>query len=403
MDEPTLPDGLRAWAGTSGPAAVLDAIRRRVSRGGGLESGSLSVSLTPEQRTQVARLLGTGWEVSNKAVTLRALGRALAEHGLTVRQFVELFDGRKLTVRREAQALKHIAAEEERRNSLRILRAVGIAEHVGDGWLAGPRAPRLGSGAAAEMARQIARVWPRLPWDGPGLRLAQLAAGATEDAHGLDYSTDLGRTVARLIAASTGLARPSRPGREWRAAWASAGVRCDTVSSRVLTLNVPLDFTAGHRRGAPTWLTLRDLLGPWRFDPVPARLFVCENPTIVEAAADELGPRCPPLVCTDGVPALAALDLIAGIDESRTEVRVRADIDPTGFMIVSAVQSAARRASLWRFDTATYATYFGIDVESGVNLVEARAAFGKDLHEEAVLPLLLSDLRDAADRLVAGN
>lgn len=40
-----------------------------------------------------------------------------------------------------------------------------------------------------------------------------------------------------------------------------------------------------------------------------------------------------------GVRALAALDLIAGIDESRTAVRVRADIDPTGFMIVSAVQS----------------------------------------------------------------
>ncbi|MFD3707519.1 TIGR02679 domain-containing protein [Nocardia sp. NPDC058658] len=398
MNEPTLPDGLRAWAATAGPAAVFDAIRRRVSRGGGLESGSLSVRLTAEQRTQVGRLLGTDWEVSGRAVTLRALGIALADHDLTVRQFVELLDGRKLTVRRETNAAIQRAAEQERQSSVRTLCAAGIAEHVAQGWLAGPRAPRLGSGTAAETARQIALVWPHLPWAGPGLRLAQLAAETTGDAHGLDYSTDLGRTVARLIAASAGLPRPSRPGRDWRAAWASAGVRCDTVSSRVLTLNVPLDLTVGHRRGVPTWLTLRDLLGSWRFDPAPAMLFICENPTVVEAAADELGTRCPPLVCTDGVPALAALDLIAGIDESRTEVRVRADFDPTGFMIVSTVQSVARRAGLWRFDAPTYATYFGIDIEPGVSVAEVREFFGKDLHEEALLPLLLADLRDAADQ-----
>ncbi|MGN2636876.1 TIGR02679 domain-containing protein [Nocardia takedensis] len=157
------------------------------------------MSLTPEQRTQVARLLGTGWEVGNKAVTLRALALALAEHGLTVRQFVELMDGRKLTVRRETQAVEQRAAEEERRSALRILRAVGIAEPVGNDWLTGPRAPRSGSGAAVEPAQRIALVWPRLPWDGTGLRLAQLAAETTGDAHGLDYTTDLGRTVARLI------------------------------------------------------------------------------------------------------------------------------------------------------------------------------------------------------------
>ncbi|MFE1596853.1 DUF2399 domain-containing protein [Nocardia sp. NPDC058705] len=131
---------------------------------------------------------------------------------------------------------------------------------------------------------------------------------------------------------------------------------------------------------------------------IEGQLFVCEHPTVVEAAADELGTRCPPLVCTDGVPALAALDLIAGVDESRTAVRVRADFDPTGFMIVSMVKSAAPYAEAWRFDTSTYTTYFGIDVEPGASAVEVRKSFGKDLHEEVLLPLLLADLCDAADQ-----
>ncbi|MFD9552264.1 hypothetical protein ACFWBG_33205 [Nocardia salmonicida] len=78
-----------------------------------------------------------------------------------------------------------------------------------------------------------------------------------------------------------------------------------------------------------------------------------------------------------------------------TSVRVRADFDPTGLMIVSMVQAAARRAGLWRFGTITCATYFGIDVEPGASMVEVREAIGKGRHEA---PLLSADLREAADQ-----
>jgi len=386
----SVPEGLRDWAALSGPALVLEAVRRRAERGGGLDRGKLSVALTSEERRQVGRLLGTAWEVSGRPVTLQAFSSGLVGHRLTVRRFVEMLDGMPLIDRRETRDTEHHAAQQERAQVLEILGAAGVSIELAGQWLAGRGIPKPGTGRAAELAEGVAAVWARLPWTGQPLRLAQLAAMVTHDAHALDYDTELGRAIARLIASKTGIARSARPGREWRAVWLAAGVRCDTVSSRVLTLNMPLDITAGYRRGAPAWLTLRDLLGPWHFDPVPTRLYVCENPTVVEAAADELGERCAPLVCTDGVPALAALDLIAGAAAAGIKVRVRADVDATGFVIVDTVRAAAPGAELWRFDIATYAGYFGAG--EGGSLVEVHGSVGRDLHEESLLGELLGDL-----------
>jgi uncharacterized protein (TIGR02679 family) len=371
---------------------VVEAIRRRAQRGAQLDNGSLQVRLGDDERRQVARLLGTSWDVSGRPVSLQALGRGLAEHGFTVRQFVEALDGRPMVARRDAVAAEQRATEEERSRVVEVLGSAGIAVEAVEAWFSRPGAPRLGTGKASALANGIAGVWPRLPWTGPPTRLAALAALATGDAHGLDYATDLGRAVARLIAATAGVARPTRPGREWRAAWAAAGVRCDTVSSRVLTLNVPLDITAGHRRGAPLWLTLRDLIGSWRFAPAPTRLCVCENPTVVEAAADELGAGCAPLVCTDGVPSLAALDLVAGAADLGIDIHVRADFDPTGFVIVDTLRSVAPAASTWRFDTDTYAAYFDLAPDGTTTAAQLRDRHGHDLHEEALLPSLLDDL-----------
>ncbi|WP_109529931.1 MULTISPECIES: DUF2399 domain-containing protein [Nocardia] len=390
-----LPEGLRGWAALPGPALLVDALGRRIHRGGSLESGSLTLRLTTAQRREVGRLLGVDWEISGRAVTVRALGAALAPHGLTVARFVELLYGGPLPVGREVAAARQHAEQLERVRVLDILGAAGVDAAIAEIWLAGPRTPKPGTGRTVELATAIARVWPSLPRAGQAKRLGQLAAETTGDAHALDHNTELGRAVARLIAIGNGDPPPSRPGRHWRAVWASAGVRCDTVSSRVLTLNVALDITGGHRPGAPAWLTLRDLLGPWCFAPVPPVLFVCENPTVVEAAADELGARCPPLVCTDGMPALAALDLLAGAAEAGVSVRVRADIDPAGLAIVRTVLSTVGGGELWRFDAATYCRHFGLEVSGAAQVADVYAVHGRDLHEEAILSLLLADLRAA--------
>ncbi|MQY29477.1 TIGR02679 domain-containing protein [Nocardia aurantia] len=393
MNKP-VPQGLRDWAALPGPARVLDAVRRRAQRGGRLDRGSLSVTLSSDERRQVGRLLGTAWEVSRRPVTLYALASGLAGHGYTVRPFVETLDGEPLVDRRETRDAEHLAAQQESTRVLEILDAAGVPPEVTERWLADRSIPKPGSGRAAGLAERVAAVWARLPWEGPSLRLAQLAATVTHDAHALDYDTELGRAVARLIAVKTGIARPARPGREWRAVWSAAGVRCDTVSSRVLTLNLPLDITAGTRPGAPVWLTLRDLLQPWHFEPLPTRIYVCENPTVVEAAADELGERCAPLICTDGVPALAALDLIAGAADAGIEVWVRADIDTAGFVIVDTVRTAAPEAEPWRFDIGTYIGYFGAG--EGDSLAEVHRSTGRDLHEESVLRELMADLAEGA-------
>lgn len=70
--------------------------------------------------------------------------------------------------------------------------------------------------------------------------------------------------------------------------------RAMAISSQVLVLNLPLvgmrwpSGSVGAAPGEPIWLTLRSLTGELALAR-PSGVFVCENPSIVEAAADRLG------------------------------------------------------------------------------------------------------------------
>jgi len=152
--------------------------------------------------------------------------------------------------------------------------------------------------------------------------------------------------------------------------------------------------------GEPLWLSLRSINGTWTA-PVGTVVFVCENPTVLEAAADEFGPRCPPLLCTDGIPSIAALDLVSGLVAAGCEFVVRADIDEAGFVVVDQVRAAAPGARTWRFDCTTYAQYLGLDeigdLSGGaeatlLRLRDLHAQHQVALHEEALLDQLLADL-----------
>lgn len=401
-----LPPGLVAWADMTGPSRVLDAIRQRAQRGFHTETGTLRVELGPARRREVARLLGTSWDVSGRPVRLKDLAAALAEHGLTVREFVEALDGRPIVNHRELRAERQSAADAERSAAVALLTDAGIAAASVEAWLADPGLPRPGDRTLLALAEQVVRVWERLPGGtGAGVRLAQLAATTQDDAHALDYRTELGRAVSRLIAVTHGLSRPLRAGRDWRRAWSAVGVRCDGVSSRVLVLNLPLIGDtpaarwAGAAPGEPLWLSLRSIAGSWSA-PQDATVFVCENPTVLEAAADELGSRCPPLVCTDGIPSIAALDLLAGFAAAGCAINVRADVDEAGFVVVDQLRTVAPAATTWRYDTKTYAKHLNL---SGVNeeqhgLRELRELYTRHqipLHEEALLDQLLDDLAAA--------
>lgn len=116
------------------------------------------------------------------------------------------------------------------------------------------------------------------------------------------------------------------------------GVVCDGVSSQVLVLNLPLTgegpaVALTAVQAEPVWLTLRALLQPFALAEGVPEVFVCENPSIVEAAADRYGALSRPLVCTYGLPNLATMTLLVAL-ASRATLRVRADGDAVGWRIV---------------------------------------------------------------------
>ncbi|MFF3375420.1 TIGR02679 domain-containing protein [Streptomyces sp. NPDC002680] len=404
-----LPAGLVAWARLAGPRLVLDAVRKRAERGFNTEEGTLRIALTVSQRREVARLVGTSWDVSGRPVRLKDLAAELGEHGLTVREFIEALDGRPVVSLRRLRAEKQAAANAERSAAEALLAEAGIDAPVARVWLDDPGTPRAGDGELRSLTEQAVRVWRRLPGaDRPGVRLAHLAATLMDDAHALDHREPLGRALSRLIACAHELPRPSRPGRDWRRAWGAVGVWCDEISSRVLVLNLPLYGDAPAARwstaapGEPLWLSLRSLTGTWSVPPA-TRVFVCENPSVLEAAADELGPDCPALICTDGMPSNAALDLVAGLAAATDEIAVRADIDDAGFVVVDQLLSAAPVATPWRYDAGTYLDHLGMTItgDQRVGVDTLRGLYEQHripIHEEALLTTLLEDLSPPRSR-----
>ena len=107
-------------------------------------------------------------------------------------------------------------------------------------------------------------------------------------------------------------------------------------------------------------------------------------------------------VCTDGIPTTAALDLLAGLSAKGLSTSVRADVDDAGLVVVKQVLSVANEATLWRYDTATYAAHLGLpdqgasaDRDMGNQLARLRDLYrlhGTPLHEEVLLNELVQDL-----------
>jgi uncharacterized protein (TIGR02679 family) len=100
--------------------------------------------------------------------------------------------------------------------------------------------------------------------------------------------------------------------------------------------------------GQPAVLTLRQL----RFhdEALPTgSVWICENPVVIAAAADELGSRCPPLVCVGGQPSAAGWRLLDLLAAGGAEFRYHGDFDWGGIRIANAVrQRVAQSQSIWR-------------------------------------------------------
>ena len=366
------PASILAWAERPGAAALLSTAREKVETG---RSGNGSRLLVEKgHREDVGRMLGVSWELSGKGVTLKALRDALVSAGTTLEAVLVATGGPLRNAATEkAQAQEAFAAQ--RRRLVATLMHAGIPDPVAKmslRWL-GP------AERAERTAEQVAGAWAALPVRpgssqiaGRPVGLAVFAGQVLDDPHALDRGSAAGRALVRTIVAVTAAhevpdkvpetvwsadqvgAAPAAAGaalsaRDWRAAWALAGVQCDQVSSTVLVLNVPLTGPnpaleqVSAVAGEPMWLTAR-MTGAGCAATVPPQgtllIRVCENPAVLEAAAAELGAACPPLVCLYGRPSSAAWDVLDAVVAAGGRLQISCDRDGAGNQILAGVTDA---------------------------------------------------------------
>lgn len=262
---------------------------------------------------------------------------------------------------------------------------------------------------ARPLLREALDAARRLPAD--GIPIAELAASVAGDSHALDAGAPLGTLVIRLAASLGGVTRWERPA-ERREAWDSVGVLPDALSAPVLVLNLPAhpDGLTGRvlamhaEAGEPCRLSARQLRrAPPRLDVAGRDVFVCENPAIVAAAADRLGPRSAPLVCVEGQPRAAARLLLEQLAAAGAALRYHGDFDWGGLRIGNVI-SRRHGATPWRYGTADYlgarkgAPLCGAPVEASWDnsLATAMSEDNRAAHEEAVVDPLLEDLARVA-------
>ncbi|MFG2825031.1 DUF2399 domain-containing protein [Kitasatospora sp. NPDC048365] len=233
--------------------------------------------------------------------------------------------------------------------------------------------------------------------EGSGSGLAQLAARTTGDAHGLDEGRLVAALVLRAVAAAHTLPWPAdAAGR--RQLWQHVGVAPDQVSGTVMTFGVrppgaapwSVMLRARADLGLVTYLTLAELLSPRRRGPCgghPAGPHVCENPQVLQAAAQLPVPG--PLVCTSGMPSAAGWHLLERLHAEGAVLRYHGDFDWPGIAIASQVLGLGAedyRQALTLLPPATALPLTGEAVPTVWDpaLAEAIHGVGHAVHEETV-------------------
>jgi uncharacterized protein (TIGR02679 family) len=277
----------------------------------------------------------------------------------------------------------------------------------------------LRSGTLSRMARGDDRatmlatldLGARLPADPPVERGRLAVETLTGDPHALDDDRPLARALVRLLAARAGVRVP-RDAPEQRLLWQRFGVIVDPLSVDVLALGLAARPEGHVGRalaavgGRHVRLTLAQLHERDLRLVVGGDVFLCENPAVVSAAERALGPHAPPLVCTSGWPNSAACRLLDLLRDSGARLRHHGDFDRDGLRIFAWLRERYG-AEPWRFDAASYRQGIrdhptrarplgGRPTPASDELAASMVEHDRELHEEAVLDVLMADLRDAA-------
>ena len=131
-------------------------------------------------------------------------------------------------------------------------------------------------------------------------------------------------------------------------------------------------------------------------------MFVCENPSVVAAAADRLGVRCAPLLSTEGQPRTAAHLVLRALRSAGIKLLYHGDLDWPGIAITNLL--IQRHGILpWRMSESDYRSAPSGKPLSGKpvapswdrKLLIAMQERGCAVHEEQVMDLLLRDLESS--------
>lgn len=409
---------LRAIFAQPGFQWILDRLAARMRSGRALSGSLVHASATAEERRAVDDLLGR----RSTAGSSLTLDLAALEHTLRAAGLIETLEDLVLACR-GAVANRREEAERQRASWQALFDAAraqcegesALREWV-DGLAGDGTLKRLAGGdltRATELLESAVRILSQSRQE--EILLANLAAQFAGDSHALDRGEPLATLCLRALAIRHGT-DGQRSAEARREAWAAAGVIIDDLSAPALVFNLraaadaPLEELLGlHRaQGQPAFLTYRQLRTGTPFDPLdPAMrvVFVCENPSVVSAAALEIGPRCPPLICTNGQPASAVRLLLSQLRRAGAELYCHADFDGAGLRIVDQL-IRDHSATPWRMSAGDYLAASGavpltsppIPADWSPGLSAALQASGKAVYEEQIMQTLLQDLRAYGER-----
>jgi len=391
---------------------IIARLRERMSRGRPLSGLIANGQPTSDERRALDDLLGRRSTVGNTLSlnlamleeTLRSAGMAACLEDAVVACHGPVENQRAQSERQQDEWETLFNAARSR--CAAQPRLVGWVDALArDGTL--KRVSRGNIATAANLMASALMIISRTP--SPDVLLASLAAECAGDSHALDRGQPLATLCLRAIAILHGI-DGQRSANARRVAWAAVGVVIDDLSAPVLIFNLRAAVGSAmgklldlHRQeGQPAFLTYRQLQSSNMLEPLnPAMrtIFICENPSIVSAAAREIGAACRPLVCTNGQPASTVHLLLSQLRRAGAELRCHADFDWAGLRIVDHLVRE-HAAIPWRMNVEEYRAASGmvfLESESfsaswSPELSDAIRTRGKAVFEEQIIRSLLKDL-----------
>ncbi len=217
---------------------------------------------------------------------------------------------------------------------------------------------RLVPGSEGHTLEQALEVLAALPAD--SVRLPELAKRILGDSRALNAGKPIGQLVLGGLAV---LAKRSWPkhAEARHQLWHWAGVLTDDLSTDVLAFGLTTNRQTAVDRaiaelaeaGEPARLTLRQVQAAAFSVPPGSCIYLCQTPAVITAAADHLGARSRPILCTGGLPNAAAVAVLTRLAGRGARLRYHGDFDWTGLRIANALYRTIQFEP-WRFGVGDY-------------------------------------------------